>query len=297
MKAFLVKAFLLINFGMPFANHEPNQKLMKYILIFLSSLFVFASCEVIDETDIDTDNTAEGLKEALKVGTDTAVSQLNVIDGYFGDALLKILLPSEVDDAISSFRTKSFNVGFSVVTGEEIYTSGNATLGIASLKEKEDDLILGINRAAEAAAEQASPIFVSAITAMTISDANDILFGSDSAATEYLENNTRTELFMQYEPKLDSALNVITVGGKSVTTLYEEYVQAYNDVLNTSLIITTVGDAINLSPIESTDLSDHATNKALDGLFTKVAEEEQNIRQNPLARVTDLLSDVFGRLD
>ena len=285
----------------------------KNILIaFILTSIVFTACDslhhaskiatqvLLEDNNDSGDNKldiAAGLKEALRVGTDTAVSKLNIADGYFGNKALKILLPNEIQTAMTSFRSKSFKLGFINLTGETIYISGNKTLGITSLKEKEEALILGINRAAEAAAGEAAPVFVNAITSMTITDANGILRGSDSSATTYLKQKTYSSLFNNYEPKIETSLNTIKVGNKSVVKLYEDLVTSYNKLLNTSLGIKTVGEATELDVIKTTDLSAYATEKGLNGLFIKVTEEERNIRKNPLARVTDLLSKVFGELD
>lgn len=282
------------------------------------SLGFFSSCdEVVDELTQTNDSSsiAQGLKEALKVGTDSAVSRLNVQDGYFRDAAVKILLPEQVNNALNAFREKSISLANPLstqffplpdieLTGADIYTQGfsNQLLGIdiKPLNSKEDELILGINRAAEAAAAEAKPIFVDAITGISIADANDILFGGvDDAATMYLNSNTRMGLVSSFDPKIENALNTVTLspGGPSVASKYESFVNDYNGILNTSVAGVTLGSLMNINPIGVTDLSEHATDKALDGLFLKVADQEKQIRENPLARVTDILKDIFGKLD
>ena len=291
---------------------------MKKALIIIGlaiGVALSSSCEEVVDTlttsNTDTTDIAGGLKKALEVGTDTAVSRLNVADGYFKDQAVKILLPDQLETAIATFKAKSINLpallGGGTITGETLYNTGltktnpitGATLiDIQPLKSKEDDLILGINRAAEAAASDAKPIFVDAITNMSIADANSILFGTDSAATEYLETNTRSGLFTNFDPKIESALQTVKVGDQSVSTRYENFVSDYNDVLNKSVPgVGSVASLMNIQTITTTDLSEHATDKALDGLFLKVQEQEGKIRTNPLARVTDLLKDVFGKLD
>lgn len=282
------------------------------LLSVVFMLFFLSSCDedgvggmMNDNQNASNSETANALKEALQVGTDTAVSTLAVSNGYFMDQAVKILLPEEIQDASQSLKDESVSiptgiVGNITITGEQLYNGyQNENLGInfGSLAAIEDDLILGINRAAEEAANTAKPIFSDAITGMTISDANDILFGTDTAATFYLKNNTSNQLFNNYEPKMDEALNTVQVSGNSVVELYEEYVSTYNEIVNTSAFGVSFGDQMGLNAIGATDLSAYATNKALDGLFLKVGEEEKNIRENPIARVTELLEKVFSKLD
>lgn len=283
-------------------------KITKLLIPVISIVAIsFSSCkEDGDPTDpsLSDAEIAAGLKEALRVGTDSASSRLSITDGYFKDEAVKLLLPDEVNNSLDAFKSKSINVfGIGNITGEKIYTTGIPFLGIDPLSSKEDDLILGINRAAESAASEAAPIFVDAITGITISDASNILFGGvDDAATTYLDGKTRTNLFDKYEPKIDAALNLIKVGDKSVVTTYENYVNDYNAILNQSVPTSlsgseTIASLMNINPVGATDLSAYSTTKGLDGLFLKVADEEKNIRANPLHRVTDILSKIFGELD
>jgi hypothetical protein len=243
---------------------------------------------------------ADGLKSALSVGTDTSSAKLGAEDGYFQDPLVKLLLPIATQNAIETFKAKQFSVGFLTISGNTVY-NGTSILGITipGLKSKEDELILGINRAAEAAANQAAPIFIDAITDMSIADANDILFGGiDTAATAYLRNTSYNTLFTTYEPKIDNALQQVTVGGTSISKTYEDFVADYNGTLAIGIPgFGTLGSLMNLQSISVSDLSAYSTNKGLDGLFLKIAEEEQDIRTNPLARINDLLVKVFSLLD
>jgi Protein of unknown function (DUF4197) len=272
-------------------------------LLALSSIS-FTSCEeVLNEINTSSstsneENIAKGLKEALRVGTDSAVTKLNKPDGYFKDAAIKILLPPELQTAIANFKSKSFTVLGQTFTGETLYNTGVPSLNINPLKSKEEELILGINRATEAAAVEAKPIFVDAITGMSITDASNILFGGvDTAATGYLRKNTYNGLYSSFEPKIDASLKTVKIGNKAVSTLYEDFIADYNAILNTSTDFSTVGSLMSISPIATTDLSAYTTNKGLSGLFVKVADKEAEIRVDPLARVNDLLKDVFGKLD
>jgi len=163
-------------------------------------------------------------------------------------------------------------------------------------------LITGINRAAESAASEAGPIFFDAITGITIADANNILFGPDDAATTFLRDNTFQSLFNTYEPRIDVAVNSVKVGDQSVESVYNSFISEYNNILSTNIptgILTSesLASLAGLEQIPETDLSAFATEEGLDGLFLKIEEEEASIREDPLARVTSLLQDVFSLLD
>ena len=275
-------------------------------LLSISALLLFSACEEDTLTDflgggaLSESEIADGLKSALSVGTDTSSAKLGVTDGYFGDAAVKLLLPIATQGAIETFKTKQINLGITTISGNTIY-NGTTILGITipGLKSKEEELILGINRAAEAAANQAAPIFIDAITDMSIADANDILFGGiDTAATAYLRSTSYIGLFSTYEPKIDAALQQITVGSTSISETYENFVADYNGTLAIGIPgFGTLGSLMNLQNITVSDLSVYSTNKGLDGLFLKIAEEEKDIRTNPLARINALLVRVFSFLD
>ena len=160
------------------------KNLKSFIALLLTAL-IMVSCskDAIDRVlnaGISDAEIAEGLKEALKVGTDTSTKILSANGGYLNDAAVKILLPDAVQQSISNFKSKSFTVLGTTITGQQLYGGySNSLLGINinGLQGKEDDLIEGINHAAEAAAAAAGPIFIDAITDITIQDANNILFG------------------------------------------------------------------------------------------------------------------------
>jgi hypothetical protein len=277
---------------------------MKHLFKLLILVTALSSCELIEDTDngsLSQEEMAEGLKAALVVGTDTSTEVLSALNGYYTDAAVKILLPEAIQASVESFKTKSINIGFATVTGADLYDGYQNSLlniNIPGLKAKEDDILLGINRAAEDAASEAAPIFVDAITSISILDAGEILFSSNNrAATDYLEAGTSTTLYGNYEPKIDVALNKIQIGGSPLVSEYEDFVNQYNDILNTNVGIGTIGSLMNLQVVTVTDLSAHATQKGLDGLFLKISEEEADIRQDPLARVSAILEKVFGLLD
>ncbi len=280
-------------------------------MIGLSSLSLTSCDEQTKEilNDITQGNEDEensnGLKEALRVGVDTAVSRLNVTDGYFRDAAIKLLLPQAINDKVTSLRNKEKSIlgGLVTLKGEDLYQgktiknplTGATLLQVNGLKSKEDDLILGLNRAAEDAAGKAKPIFVSAITGMTLTDVSNILFGADTAATSFLKTNTYSNLETEFQPKIDSSLQSVKVSGKSVTKMYEEYATEYNTIVNQSIAGSTVGSLLGITAVKEPNLASYSTKKGLDGLFLKVGDAEKDIRTNPLARVTDLLRKVFSK--
>ncbi|WP_375579085.1 DUF4197 domain-containing protein [Marivirga tractuosa] len=273
--------------------------------LFISILFL-TSCDFLNDAVEEQENTiniAEGLKEALKVGTDTATSKLAVVDGYLSDEAVKILLPDELEGQIAALKAVEIDVlTIGTITGEQIYNTGVPLLGIPSLADKEEELILGLNRAAEEAASEAGPIFFDAIRGITIADAESILYGSDTAATAYLIDNTYQSLFDTFEPKVDNAVNSVSIGNRTVDEVYSNFVNEFNDILNTSVQISlfenpTLGSIAGIQTIEESDISAYATGRGLDGLFLKVQDEEANIRNNVNARVTSILEEVFGLLD
>jgi hypothetical protein len=212
----------------------------------------------LSETEI-----ANGLKEALKIGTDSANSRLAAKDGYFGDELIKILLPPEANIIVNNANK--------IPGGQKLI----------------NDVILGINRTAEDAAKDAGPIFAKAITEMTIRDAANILQGTDSAATVYFKSKTYEQLYNLYNPKINQSLEKDLMPGISTQKTWNTLTSNYNTVAS-----SFVGKMANLTPVEL-KLDSYLTHKALDGLFIKIADEEKKIRTNPKARVTDLLKRVF----
>ena len=286
--------------------------------LLIASLFIFNSCtkdlddllEGVESTGLTEAEIVEGLKTALATGTDSSSTKLSLTDGYFKDEAIKILLPNEVETRINTFKAASVTKDIPVIgefqlTGEDIYNGltikdpifGTTLWETEGIKGSEDDLILGLNRAAEFAANSSAPIFKEAITGMTIDDGLTILNGEDSAATVFLRNQTYTALFNTYNPIVDSALATVKVGDKSVVKLYEDYVSSYNNVVNqTFFSFGSVGSLLNVKAIQMTNVSEYGTSKALDGLFLKVSEEEQKIRKDPFAYVSDIIQKVFGSL-
>lgn len=199
------------------------------------------------------DLAANGLKQALNVGTDLAANNLGRVDGFLANAAVKILFPPEARKIESTLRS----------------------LGMGSLC---DQVITSVNRAAESAVVEAKPIFVEAIKQMTITDAINILTGDKDAATKYLMRTSGQALMAKFEPIIQSNLQKT-----NATRYWSDAVKAYNNV--------PFGQKLN------PNLSQYVTQKASDGIFLMVAEEEAKIRANPAQRIGSVLQDVFGWAD
>ncbi len=223
---------------------------------------VVATTDTLSEADV-----VDGLKEALVTGTKNSASILSLEDGYYGDPLVKILLPEEARVIVDNVSR--------IPGGDRLL----------------EDVILSINRAAEDAAKEVVPIFVSSISGMSINDAFGILRGEQDAATVYLKNTTYDELYALYKPKIGQSIEKDLVGELSAADAWNSLTSQWNTLAN-----SVVGRIADLSPVE-TDLTDYLTNRALDGMFLKVEDEELKIRTQVSARVTPLLQRVFGSLD
>jgi hypothetical protein len=196
---------------------------------------------------------ANGLKEALQQGTSKSSDQLSAVNGFFGNAAIKILFPPQAQKAEKTLRG----------------------LGLNKLC---DDVILSLNRAAEDAAKQAKPIFIDAITHMSLQDATHILLGPNNAATEYFRRTTSPQLILAFKPVIQKSLDKT-----GATKYYSDFAHEYNKVPFVSKI--------------NPDISDYTTEKAINGLFYEIALEELNIRKNIGARPSPLLQKVFAFAD
>ncbi|MDN4166000.1 DUF4197 domain-containing protein [Cytophagales bacterium LB-30] len=262
------------------------RKLLLTLMVF-GSVSVLSSCDVLQGAanqamkemnkgggGLTSAEVVKGLKEALKIGAEKSVSALSQNDAYFKNQALKIFLPQEAQTVIDKLNSSS--------AGRTLYNQ--------VLKSTVDDMVLSLNRAAEKAAVKAKPIFVNAITGMTIQDAFGILKGADTAATNYLRRTTFNSLVNAYKPEVNTVLNQKILSGKSTNDIYNTFVKNYN-----SLATNPLNSYLKLEKVKDTDLADYVTRRGLNGLFTKVAAEEKNIRDNPSARVTDILKKVFAQ--
>ncbi|WP_316810370.1 DUF4197 domain-containing protein [Pedobacter heparinus] len=194
-----------------------------------------------------------GIKEALEIGTSRGADLLSAKDGFLGNMAVKILFPPEAQKVEKTLHG----------------------IGMGKLA---DNVIVSLNRAAESAAKEAKPIFISAIKQMTITDATNILLGSKDAATNYFKRVTTDQLMEKFKPVITT--NLAKVGA---TKYWGDAAGQYNK--------------IPLVKPVNTDLSDYVAQKAIEGMFIQVAQEELKIRDNLGARSSSLLQKVFGYAD
>ena len=249
----------------------------RLILITLASLALsLSSCNELlqiantmgnPDIPVSEAENAAGLKSSLDVGIENAVNILGIENGFMNDVLVKILLPAEAKPIIDNIRL--------IPGGEELVNRA----------------ILSLNRTAEDAVKEATPIFKHAITSITFKDAAGILFGGDYAATSYLKEKTSADLLAAFAPKVKNSLGKPLVANLSTTQSWNALTSAFNKVA-----ASPVGIYGGMKPV-NVNLEEYVTQKALDALFLKVGEEEKKIRENPVARITAILKRVFGQLD
>jgi len=200
-------------------------------------------------SSLTNSEVVSGLKEALTKGAEITGNKLSMPDGFFGNQALKIIMPAEAKQVEQTLRSMGM--------GKQV-----------------DNAILAMNRAAEDAAKSAAPIFVDAIKGMTITDAMNILKGTDTAATSYLHGKTLNPLTEAFRPVIEGSLKKVdaTKYWKSVFTTY---------------------NMVSVNKINP-DLTAYVTERALAGLFLQLGNEEKEIRKNPAARTTELLKKVFA---
>ncbi len=202
-----------------------------------------------------TEEISGGIKEALQQGVIKSSDQLSALNGFFGNQAIKILFPPEAQKA-------------------------EATLRKLGLNKLCDNVILSLNRAAEDAAKEAKPIFISAIKQMSIKDAGNILLGSNDAATQYFKQKTTDSLANKFRPVINTSLDKT-----GATQYYNQAATTYNKV------------PFNRNKVD-TDIVNYVTQRAISGLFVEVAKQELQIRQNlPSTRSTALLQKVFNYAD
>ncbi len=241
---------------------------MKKILIasLATCTILLASCDTLNQAaqvlgqnglpgvNPTSSEIALGLKQALEFGTSSSAERLSARDGFLGNLAVKLLFPPEAQKVERTLR------------------------GIG-LNQLCDNVIMSLNRAAEDAASEAKPIFISAIKQMTINDAVNILIGNQSdAATQYFKRVTTSQLIESFSPIIQNSL-----GKVGATKYWGDVTSAYNRIP----LVTRVNP----------DLNEYVTQKAIEGLFFEIAKEELRIRSNISARSTPLLQKVFGYAD
>ena len=196
---------------------------------------------------------AQGLREALNKGIDKQVSTLTQKDGFFRNELTKILLPQELQKVDKTLRD----------------------IGLGNLA---DEGLKILNRAAEDAVSEATPIFIEAVKGITFDDAKKILLGNDDAATQYLTTKTNAELYAKFNPVINNSFKKV-----GADKIWSNLINKYN--------------AIPLTKNVNPDLTDYVTKEALKGVYTMISVEEKEIRTKTSSRTTDILKKVFALQD
>ena len=277
------------------------RKVALYATIGLGMPIAFLACnEDVLNTLASTTDTVAALKEALTIGSKTAATNLGQEGGYLNDLAVKIGMPEEVATVVELANTSAGKT-FLTAIGASVFN--------------EEELVTLMNRAAEEAAPEAAGIFSNAITSMTISDGETILFGAENAATEYLRDKTYDGLTVTFGKVVRGTFDQVSVSGHTLNDAWSGFSTYYNRLADLkssakgqiAMATLKVGLAaagkdeiynkVNSIQTVNTDLGEYVTGKALDGLFVKVADKEKGIRTNVAERTSELLQRVFGRLD
>jgi hypothetical protein len=202
--------------------------------------------------NITNREAVSALRTALEKGSRAAVDQLGKENGFFGDTRVKIPLPQSLQRAERTMRR----------------------LGLGKYS---DELVLTMNRAAEAAVPEAKQLFVDSVKKMSVQDAKGILTGGETSGTEYFKRTTTDQLRKRFLPMVKKSTEKVGLAQK-----YNQYAEQ--------------GVALGLVKQEQANLDDYVTQKALDGLYFMVAEEEKKIRKDPVGTASSILKKVFGEL-
>ncbi|WP_425076958.1 DUF4197 domain-containing protein [Psychroserpens sp. S379A] len=235
------------------------RKLLALLLVFFNLTACAELQSVVDQLPqqsgsiLSNADMAAGLRQALDLGIDKQVSKLTQKDGFFKNELVKILLPKELQKVDKGLRD----------------------IGLDNLA---DEGLKVLNRAAEDAVKEATPIFINAVKDITFDDAKNILLGNDNAATQYLTNKTQTALYNKFKPVINSSFSKV-----GADQIWANLINKYNAIPFTN----------NVNP----DLTDYVTGEALKGVYTMIAVEEKEIRNKVSSRTTDLLRKVFALQD
>lgn len=225
---------------------------MKTCLSLLVFLFMALPAQALELADISNKEATGGLKDALIQASGAAVGKLGVTDGFFKNPKVKIPLPDSLKRTEKAMRM--FGMG-----------------------KQADELVLRMNRAAEAAVPEAKVLLVDAVKKMSVQDAKDILTGGEDAATQYFKKTTSTSLTAKFLPIVKEATQDVQLAQQ-----YNKYAE--------------MGMQYGLVKKDQANLEQYVTQKTLDGLYLMMAEEEKKIRKDPLGASTNLIKKVFGAL-
>jgi hypothetical protein len=225
---------------------------MRRILFFLTCAVSLMHAHAAGLDSLTNADASMGLKQALTDAAAIAVGRLGVENGYLGNPKVKIPLPPSLQRVEGAMR-------------------------VMGMRRQADELVVAMNRAAEAAAPEAKALLIDAVKKMTVQDAKQILTGSDTAATEYFRRTTRPQLTERFLPIVKKATDRVGLA------------QQYNSIAGQ-------GAALGLVREDQATIERYVTAKALDGLYLMIGEQERAFRQNPLGASSDIVKKVFGAL-
>jgi len=222
-------------------------------LLAAAILILATSAYAVDLSQLSNTDINAGLKEALIQGADKAVAQLGAVNGFLANPKVKIPLPENLQRVEKTMR-------------------------FLGMGKEADDLILRINRAAEAAVPEAKPLLISAVKQMTVSDARNILAGGDDSATQYFKKVTAEPMKQKFLPIVQKAMQDVQLA------------QQYNQ-------FAKLGNRYHLVKKDQASMEEYITQKTLDGVYLMMAEEEKKIRKDPVKAGSDLVRKVFGAIE
>lgn len=225
---------------------------MRFLITALSFVLFATHANALSISDLSNTEASGGLKEALIQGASKAVSQLGATDGFFGNAEVKIPLPSTMKKAEKAMRM--FGMG-----------------------KQADELVLKMNRAAEAAVPEAKALLVDSVKKMSVADAKAILTGGNDSATQYFKKTTSAPMTEKFLPIVKKATENVQLA------------QQYNK-------FAEMGSKFGIVKKDQANLEQYVTQKTLDGVYLMMAKEEAAIRQDPVGQASSLLKKVFGAM-
>lgn len=224
----------------------------RYLMCCLAVAMFIPCAQAAGLSSLSNADASNGLREALIQGAQSAVSKLSAVDGFMGNPEVKIPLPESLQKVEKGMR-------------------------MFGMSKQADDLVLRMNRAAEAAVPAAKELLISSVRQMSVTDAKDILTGGDDAATQYFKRTTSGPMAEKFLPIVKQATEDVQLARQ-----YNKFAQA--------------GAKYGLVKKDQANLEEYVTQKALDGVYLMMAEEEKAIRTDPVGQASSLLQKVFGAL-
>jgi len=222
------------------------------LLGLLLGTIIASAAAAADLSSISNTDATNGLKQALTDGSAAAVSKLGTAGGFLDNPKVKIPLPPALQRIESALR-------------------------FAGMRKQADDLVVAMNRAAEAAVPEAKTLLVDSVRQMSVQDAKGILTGGDTAATDYFRRTTQTQLTQRFLPIVKKATDQVGLA------------EQYNSLAGQA-------SQLGLLKKDQSTVEGYVTQKALDGLYVMIAEQEKALRQNPLGATSDIVKRVFGAM-